>query len=126
MKVRTLYLLDAVVSLLLALGFLLGPATLLKFFGLTTGKTELLLAQIIGAALVGFGVLAWFGKDLADPQASQGTVGSMLVFNIIGFIVSLLAVLSQVTRTGSAWLIVILFLAAAGGFAYFLFAGSRE
>ena len=55
MKLRTLFILDAIVSLLLAIGFLLGPATLLKFFGFTTGKTEVLLVQVLGAALAGFG-----------------------------------------------------------------------
>lgn len=126
MKLRTLFLLDAIVSVLLALAFLLGPETLLKFFGFSAGKTEVLLAQVLGAALVGFGALAWFGKDFADPQAVQGTIISMLIFNVIGFIVTLLALLSKVTRAGSAWILVILFVLAAGGYVYFLFAGPRE
>ena len=84
MKLRTLFILDAIVSLLVALGFLLGPDTLLKFFGLSTGKTELLLTQVIGAALVGFGALAWFGKDAEDLPAIQGITASLLIFNLRG------------------------------------------
>jgi hypothetical protein len=126
MKLRTLFILDAIISLLLALGFLLGPATLLKLFGLTAGKTELLLAQVIGAALVAFGALAWFGRDSEDVGGLQGVMVSLLSFNAIGFVVTLLAMLSQVTRAGSAWLLVLLFLLATAGYAYFQFAGPRE
>ncbi len=126
MKLRTLYILDAVVSVLLAVGFLLGPATLLKFFGFTQGKTEVLLVQVAGAALIGFAVLAWFGKDFADPQAVRGTLTALLTFSAIGFVVILLGLLSQVTRQGSAWVIAVLFALAAAGYGYFEFAGPRE
>ena len=126
MKLRSVFILNTVVALLFALVFLLGPAFALKFFGLTQGKSEVLLAQVIGAALVGFAFLAWFAKDYADSQATQGAVLSLLIFSAIGFVVTLLGVLSQVTRTGTLWLVVILFLLFAAGYAYFQFAGPRE
>jgi hypothetical protein len=126
MKLRTLFILDAIVSVLLAVGFLLGPAVLLKVFGFTTGKTETLLIQVIGAALIGFGALAWFAKDFADAIAVRGTVASLLIFSAIGFVVVLLGLLSQVTRAGSAWLIALVFLLTAAGYGYFEFAGPRE
>jgi hypothetical protein len=125
MKLRSLFLLGTALALLFALGFLLGPAIILKFFGLTTGKTEVFLGQGIGAGLVGLGVLSWFAKDF-DPQALQGAVLSLFICSAIAFVVALLAVLSQVTRASSAWLIVVLFLAFAAGFAYFQFLGPRE
>ncbi|SRR5581483_1756184 len=125
MKLRNLFVTDTVVSFLFAIGLLLKPDYLLKFFGLTQGKTELLLGQIIGAALIGFGLLAWFAKDF-EPQAGKGAVISLLIFSAIGFVVSLLGILSQVTRAGSAWLIVIVFLLFTAGYAYFQFMGPRE
>lgn len=126
MKLRTILLLNAALSLVFALGLLLGPATLLKLFGLTTGKTEMLLAQVLGAALLGFGALAWLARDLADPQAIQAACLSLLTFSAIGFVVSLLGMLSQVTRAGAAWFVVALFLLFAAGYAYFQFAGAGE
>ncbi len=126
MKLRTLFLIDLVVSLLFALVFLLRPDVTLKFFGLTSGKTEILLAQVIGAALIGFACLCWFAKDYTDPQAVQGAVMSLLVYSAIGFVVTLLGVLSQTTRAGSAWIVVVLYLLFTAGFAYFQFAGPRE
>ncbi len=126
MKLRTFFVIESVVSLLFALIFLLGTAFALKFFGLSTGKTEVLLGQVIGAALIGFTALSWFAKDFSDPQAVQGAVLSFLVYSAIGFVVTLLGVLSQVTRAGSAWLVVILYLLFTAGFAYFQFVGPRE
>ena len=126
MKLRTLFALDAVVSVLLALGFLLGPATMLKFLGLTQGKTEVLLAQILGAALIGFAALAWFGRQNADSQGLQGTLAALISFSAIAFVVTLLGVMAQVTRVGGAWVLVVLFLLSAAGYAYFQFAGQRE
>lgn len=126
MKLRTLFMLDAAISVLLALGFLLGPATLLKFFGFTQGKTEMLLAQVVGAALVGFAALAWLARDATDLHASPGPTVALIIFGAIGFVVTLLALLSQVTRAGAAWILVVLFLVSAIAFAYFQFVGPRE
>ena len=126
MKLRTLLGLDAVVSALLALGFLLGPATMLKFMGLTQGKSEVLLAQVLGAALIGFAALAWFARQASDMQAPAGTLAALISFSAIGFVVMLLGVMAQVTRAGGAWVLVGLFLLAAAGYAYFQFVGPRE
>jgi hypothetical protein len=126
MKLRTLFALDAAVSVLFALGFLLGPATMLKFLGLTQGKTEVLLAQILGAALIGFATLAWFGSRAVDSQSLQGTLAALISFSGIGFVVMLLSVMAQVTRAGGAWALATLFLLSAVGYAYFQFAGPRE
>src|SRR5512140_514819 len=126
MRLRSLILLGMILALLFALALLLGPETVLKFFGLTTGKTELLLAKIIGAGLVGFGILGWYAKDFTDGAAIQAAVLTFFFASAIAFVVALLAMLSQTTRTGSAWVAVIIFLAFAAGFAYFQFLGPRE
>jgi hypothetical protein len=126
MRLRSLLLLGTVLSLLFALALLLGPAIILKFFGLTGSVTEVLLAQLIGAGLIGVGVLSWFAKDFADAHALQGTVVSLFLSTAVAFVVALLAVLAKVPKGGNAWIVVILFLAFAAGFAYFQFLGPRE
>src|SRR4030042_5983006 len=123
MKLRTLFAMSAVAHILLALGFLLEPATLLKFFGFASGNSEELFGKIMGAALIGFGILAWLGRNVMDLNALQGTLWALLAFNAIGFAVTLLGVMSKVTREGGAWVLVVIFLASAAGYAYFQFAG---
>jgi hypothetical protein len=126
MRLRSLFLLGMVISLLFALALLLGPDTVLKFFGLTTGKTEVLLAKTIGAGLVGVGLLCWFARDFTDHAAVQGTNLSFFVAAAVAAVVSLLGILGQTTRSASAWLTVVIFLAFALAFAYFQFIGPRE
>ncbi len=126
MKLRYVFLVQTIVSLIFAIALLLGPAVTLQYFGLTQGNTEKLLAQVLGSGLVGFALLSWFAKDFSDPKAREGGVISLLVFNVIGFVVSLLGVLSKVTRSGSAWIVVILFLIFAVGLAYYPFMRPSE
>lgn len=126
MKLRTMFGMTAVVFVLLALGLLLDPATMLKFFGFSTGDSEALLGQILGAAFIAFAALAWLARNVADFAAIQGTLWAMISFSAIGFVVSLLGVMARVTREGGAWVLVIIFLLSAIGFAYFQFAGPRE
>jgi hypothetical protein len=125
MKLSNMYLLSTAVAFIFALGLLLGPTTILQLFGLTTGNTEKLLAQLFGAALGGFGLLSWFARGFSDPKAQEGATITLFIFNVIAFIVSLLAVFSKVWRSGG-WIAVIIFLLFALAFGYFQFIGPKE
>ncbi len=126
MRLRSLLIIGMIIAFLMGLALLLGPAIILKFFGLPGTPAEALLGQVIGAGLIGVGVVSWFAKD-ADAGALQGTVLGLFIAAAIAFIVSLLAVLGKtVVRSGNAWIAVILFLVFAAGFAYFQFFGPRE
>jgi len=96
MKLGNLYILGTVVAFIFALGLLLGPVTVLQLFGLSTGNTEKLLAQLIGSALAGFGLLGWFARDFTDQKAQDAAAITLFLFNAIAFVVSLLAVFSKV------------------------------
>ena len=125
MKLSNLYLLNTAVAFIFALGLLLGPATILQIFGLSTGNTEKLLAQLFGASLAGFGILSFFARDFTDPKAQDGAALTVFIFNVVAFIVSLLAVFSKVWKSGG-WLAVIIFLILALAFGYFQFIGPKE
>ncbi len=125
MRLRTLMLLGGVLALLVGLALLLGPATVLKFFGLPGTAAEQLLGQLIGAGMIGVAVMSWFASN--ETGGLNGTVLALLVTSVIAFIVSLLAVLSKtVVHSANAWIPVILFLLFAAGLAYFQFIGPRE
>ena len=112
MKLSNLYLLSAAVAFIFALGLLLGPTTILTMFHLTTTNTDKLLAQLIGASLT-------------DQQAQDGAAITLFVFNLIAFIVSLLAVFSKVWGA-AGWVAVVIFLLFGFGFGYFQFIGPKE
>ena len=125
MRLRTLLLLGGAIALLVGLALLLGPATVLKFFGLPGTPAEALLGQLIGAGMIGFAVVSWFSGN--ETGGLNGTILALLVTLVIAFIVSLLAVLAKtVSHSNNAWIPVILFLLFAAGLAYFQFIGPRE
>ena len=126
MRLRSLLVLGMVLAFLFALALLLGPAIILKFFGLTGNPTEALLGQLIGAGLIGFGIVSWFAKDYVDAHVLQGSVLALFITSAVAFVVSVLAILAKVTKGGNAWIPAILFLLFAVGFAYFQFFGPRE
>ncbi len=126
MRLRSLLLLGMVLAFLFALALLLGPAIILKFFGLTGSPTEALLAQVIGAGLIGVGIVSWFAKDFTDAQATQAVVMSLFISGAVAFVVTVLGILAKVTKGGNVWIVAILFLVFAIGYAYFQFFGPRE
>ncbi len=126
MRLRTLLWVGLVLAFVFALGLLLSPAIILKFFGLTGSATESFLAQLMGAGLIGVGILSWFAKDFVDAQAAQGTVLALFITSAVAFVVTLLAILAKVPKGANSWIVAVLFLLFAAGFGYFQFLGPRE
>jgi hypothetical protein len=120
LNLRSVFLVNAIVSFLLALGFLLGPDALLKFFGLSAGTTEQLGAQLIGTALVAVGLLTWFAKDFSDPAAGNAVALSLFFSGLCGLVVTVLAMMSRVIRT-NAWLVLAVFLLFIVAYGYLQF-----
>lgn len=120
MNLRNLFLINMFVALIFSLVLLLGPNTLLLKIGMKTGPSENLMAQFLGAALVIPAMLSWFAKDFNDAAAQRAVTVSFFLFYAIGFVVALLGTLSEAMKS-SGWSIVIIFLALALGYGYFLF-----
>jgi hypothetical protein len=65
-------------------------------------------------------LLTWFARNDAGSEALQATVLSLFVYDAIGFVVALMAVLSGVMNA-LGWAIVGLYLLLTLGFGYFQF-----
>ena len=131
MKLRYLFILNAVVLFILAAGFLLAPRTVLGLFGLSVGTTVnfnatlSFVAQLMGAALIVPGLIGWFAGSMTEAGARRSVAISLFIFAAIGFVLSLLGMLSKVMSV-AGWGIVGLFLIFALGYAYFLFMNQSE
>lgn len=112
----------SVVAFIFALGFVFMPAQLTSYYNVTLNEGGIFIGQLFGAALLGFGVLNWFGRHFSDDQAKQGLVNANLAGDTVGFIFSLLAQLSGAAGTNAlGWSTVALYLLLAAGFAYLRF-----
>lgn len=132
MKLRNLFIVSAVVALVFAAGLLLAPKTMLTIFGLSVGATARtnavvnLVAQLLGTALVVPGLLSWFAGTMQDSGARRAAAVSLLIFDVIGFAVSLFVGMLPKVMSVAGWGIVALFLLFTLGFAFFLFMRPSE
>ena len=117
MKVNTLFIITAVVCLFFGITSLFFPTKMYANFGITVDAADIFISQIVGAANLGIAFLLWFARKSKDTKA---IVIGMFVFHIIGFVVSLLARLNNVSSS-SGWVGVGLFLIFSLAYAVFLF-----
>ncbi len=112
---KTLFTLHAFVSWLFGLALLLIPVALLAGYGITADVGGTLLARLLGGALFGLGVAAWFARGAAPSEALRALILGDAVVSIIGSLVSIHGVLSGGTGV-LGWVNVILFGFFAVGF----------
>lgn len=117
MSFRTLLIIKAAVCLAFGLFLLLAPATLLDLLGATLNDGGTFTAREYGAALIGTLLLSWFAKDVKATDARGAILLDLLVYDLIGMVVTLLVVLSGVLNAlGWAIVAVYLFFTLGSGF----------
>lgn len=118
MTLRNMFTLNAVLAAFFGAAFVLAPAQTMAPYGATLPAHGLAIAQLLGAALVGVGVLTWRARQLAEADAQRVIVPSLLVANGISAAVLLLA---QLKGPGNVfgWLTLALYLLLAAAYGYF-------
>ncbi len=102
MKLKHLFTINAVISLLYGLGEVLTPAAMLTTYGFPTGPVEKLLAQYFGMALLGLGMLIWTMRNISDPKLRRGSMISLLLSNLVGVVLALTGTLGGI-MSPSGW-----------------------
>ena len=120
MSFRTVMIIKAVVCLAFGIGFIFFPELLLSIFGVKLNAGGLFTARAYGAALWGNFMLTWYGRDIVDVKAKKVIALAMVLYNGIGFIVSLSNTLAG-TLNYFGWLVVFVYLFLTIGFGCFLF-----
>jgi hypothetical protein len=121
MKLGNLFAVNAVIAGLFGLGFVFAPGRVLAQYGLTVDAGFGLVAQLFGAALLGYAILTWLVRNAGDSDARRAIVLALFVSNAVGFVLSLMAQLKGVANQ-LGWSTVAIYLLLALGFAYFHFA----
>jgi hypothetical protein len=122
MSYRNFTTIASVIAFVFALGFILMPAQLTSFYNVTLNDGGILIAQLFGAALLGYGLLNWFGRDFDGQDARQALMTANFATDAIGFIFALLGQLGGVSGVNSlGWSTVLIYLFLAAGFGYLRF-----
>ena len=87
MKYRTRFSINALISALLGLGFLILPSIVLDRLGVDRYAEARLICEFFGIALLGLGVLLWFAKDVAEADLQKGMGIALLIGAAAGLLV---------------------------------------
>jgi hypothetical protein len=120
MNLRNLYLLNTIVSLGFALGFLLLSPLLLGLFGMDNTADTRTLGQLIAVELVVGGVITLLARDVTDSKALSAINTGNFVAGLIGTVIALLATLSGVMGW-FGWVVTAVYLFIVVAFGYFQF-----
>lgn len=120
MKLSYLMIVSAVVAVIFGIAFVLASGSLMALYGATLNPAGTVIAQLFGAALIGFAVVNWFARNAKEGEALRAIVLANLVSDTIGFIMALLGQLAGVVNA-LGWSTVVIYLLLALGFAYFQF-----
>ena len=119
MSFRTLLIIKAVVCLVFGLFFLLAPGVLLDLLGTALNDGGTFTAREYGAALIGTLLLSWFAKDVKAADARGAILLDLLVYDLIGTVVTFLVALAGVLNV-LGWAIVAVYLFFTVGSGYLL------
>ena len=125
MKLANLFAVNAVIAGLFGLAFVFAPARLLAQYGLAVDAGFALVAQLFGAALIGYAILTWQARKAADSDARRAIVLALFISDAVAFVLALMAQLKGLV-TSLGWSTVAIYLLLAIGFAYFQFAKPSE
>jgi hypothetical protein len=123
-KLKHLFIANAVVSVPFGVGCVLAPHLFLSLFGATLGPAGALMMQYGGAWLVGIGLLTWFTRETTESGAGRSIALALLVAYAVAFVVSLLGQLAGVLNV-LGWIPVAIQVFFAVGLGSLLFAGRK-
>ncbi len=119
MTFRTLLIIKAAVCLIFGLCLLLIPTVLFNLLGTALNDGGTFTAREYGAALIGTLLLTWFAKDVKAADARGAILLDLLIYDLIGVIITVSVVLSGVLNV-LGWAIVVVYLFFSVGSGYLL------
>jgi hypothetical protein len=120
MKLGTLMKVNAVIAGVFGIAFVAVPGRALANYGVTVDAQFALVAQLFGAALLGYAILTWSVRGAADSDALRAIVLALFLADAIAFVIALIGQLGGVVNS-LGWSTVAIYLLLALGFGYFRF-----
>lgn len=125
MKLKTLILIMALLSLLWGAGFLLLPGPMWSIYGLTLDANGIYVSRELGAVFFMIGLILWFARNDPSAQSLRAITLGLFMGNALGFVVTLIGQFStDVNAMG--WVGIVMYLLLALGFGYYALVSLRK
>ena len=95
MKLNTLILIMALLSLFWGAGFILLPGLMWSMYGLTLNSSGIYISRELGTIFFMLGVILWFARNAPGSQALRAIVLGLFIGNALGFIVTMIGQFSS-------------------------------
>ena len=119
MTFKNLMIFKAVVCLGFGIILVFVPGVLMDFLGTSLGPGGTFLGRVYGASLIGTLMLTWFARYATESEAQRPILLHNFVYDAIGLIVTVLAVISGVMNA-LGWGIAAVYLVITLGAGYLL------
>jgi len=119
MKLKTLLVIKAIVSLVFGIPVLIVPDKWMSLFGLALGAEGMFVARQYGGALLGIAALCWFARNSEGARALKAIIIFGFLYDFVNLFVSLHANLSGLMNP-LGWAIVVAYLFFTIAFGYIL------
>jgi hypothetical protein len=125
MNYRIMFLINAFISVLLGLGFLVLPNRILGLLGINEYAATKLISQFFGTAMLGLGLLLWFAKDVTEVNLIKGMGIALLAGAAAGLIPTVISTTSGILRA-NWWIAMVLYAILGLENAYLVFLKPKQ
>lgn len=122
MNYKVLFILNALVAVVVGLGFLFKPDFALPLLGVTEQYvTTVWASQFFGSVLFALGLIPWFAKD-SDERVQKGMSWGMLASVLVGLALTLLASFADnAVLRQNTWIPILVYVLFGLGYAFMIF-----
>ncbi len=125
MRFKTLMTVKAIVCFILGIILLVIPGPSFSLMGVALAAGGIFAVREYGTSLLGIFVLTSIGRSVQKSKAREAIILALVLFDGIGFVLSLIAVLAG-TLNAWGWIIAFIYLFFALGFGYYLYQEKRK
>lgn len=122
MSYKVLFVLNALVAVVLGVGFLIKPDLALPLLGVTEQYASTVwAARFFGSAMFALGLVLWFAKD-SDQNVQKGMGWGLLISTLMGLVVTIMASMSATAvLRENTWIPIVVYTLFALGYGFMLF-----
>lgn len=121
---RTVFLVNAIFSIVFGLAFLVMPAIALNEAGFDGLIPEKFISQFFGATMLTLGLVLWFVKDVTDQDIQKGIGRTMLFGSVLGVVVSVIGLAGGMMQK-NGWIVPVVYFLFAIDYTFMLFVQPR-
>jgi len=118
LRVNTLFTITSIFFIINAPISLLSPATQLSIYGIETGQSENYIMQHAALGSVVIALMAWFAWNLSESQIRQQILLTLMIYFILGFVLSVLGIFTGV-MSARGWSLGVICMVFAAWYGYF-------